>query len=198
MFEDEINDSYKGVDAASAKASNIKVPTNLQKEKMNSFLIAESEAANQAQKIREMHAAKLAPVAPGQLSNHSQPDIPYLNHPCAVKGCRERSEGAYATVSPKAAFEDPATVRREPLSDEDWERYAFTNAEETKLRALGHTRDLITQIEHAQHFVGNAPVAQQFISTAILPLCAYHNEHREETLNAGWKPNALPVRFGHQ
>jgi hypothetical protein len=192
---DNINDTYAGVDAASAKASNIKLPTNLQSEHLNSFLIAEAEAKAQAAKIREMHAAKLAPVEPGKMAKRGQPDIPYYGSLCAVSKCRGLSEGGYVTIQPQNAYRDPI-MNPEPVSD-DWETEAFNQAEETRLRALGYSTDLLTQIEQAQRFVGPAQPATQFIATVVLALCPFHAENRDATIQAGFKANALP-KFGHQ
>jgi hypothetical protein len=32
----------------------------------------------------------------------------------------------------------------------------------------------------------------------VLPLCVFHAEHRDATIQAGFKANALPLKFGHQ
>jgi hypothetical protein len=196
MDDDNINDTYAGIDAASAKASSIN-PVSAAESKVLSAQ-AQALAAVEAQHALNVEriTANRTPVEPGKLAKRGQPDIPHYGSLCAVSKCRGLSEGGYVTIQPKDAYRDPI-MNPEPVSD-DWEEQAFNQAEETKLRALGYSTDLLTQIEQAQRFVGAAQPATQFVTTMVLPLCVFHAEHRDATIQAGFKANALPLKFGHQ
>jgi hypothetical protein len=200
MTEDEYtpeSPNFHALDSTLAKASGIDPVSAAEKKVLAAH--AQALAAVEAQYALNVEriTAHRTPVEPGKMSKRNQPSDPYYGSLCAVNKCQGLSEGGYVEVSPPDMWRDPI-ANPQPVSDDDWEDQAIRQDEETRLRALNYSTDLVSQIERAQMFVRAAQAAHQVISTVVLPLCSFHAEHRDATISAGFKKGALPLKFGAQ